>query len=245
MDAEVTGQALGVGPAGAGRALQWPPVQGHVGGPAGRRRACGFLHCAQAGGAADREPRREPRHAAEAAPGRAAGRRHSERGAQGWDRGAALRLGVRAGEGPSRQPRPLSTCPARGPDGGQKGGPDRLRHPALPRKQAAAPSARALSGGTTLGAHPARPGAVPRPPHPRTSCWRSALSTPPRGSRLFPAGRKTQGRALAMRPTRPRAPPGEQQARRTLPRRCAGQEGRGGAGTVAPLGGGDSQKGTG
>lgn len=168
MDAEVTGQALGVGPAGARRALQRPPVQGHVGGPAGRRRACGFLHCAQAGGAADREPRREPRHAAEAAPGRAAGRRHSERGAQGWDRGAALRLGVRAGEGPSRQPRPLSTCPARGPDWGTEGRP----RPPPPSSSASQASSRAQRVGPQRRDRPGGPPgqarrhpAAPAPPY--------------------------------------------------------------------------------
>lgn len=79
VDVEITGQDLGVGPAGAGRALRWPSVQGHVRGPARRRRACGFLHCAQAKGTAETGPQQDPPDT----PGRAAGCRHSERGAQG------------------------------------------------------------------------------------------------------------------------------------------------------------------
>lgn len=83
VDVQVTGQALGVGPSIAERALQWPSVQGHVGGPARGCRVCGFLHCTQAEGTAERGPQQEPQHAREVAPCRAASYRHSERGAQG------------------------------------------------------------------------------------------------------------------------------------------------------------------
>lgn len=119
---------------------------------------------------------------------------------------------VRAGKGPSCQARPLSTCPAtvltdprwevRGPDWGTEGKP-RLPLPAsCAWQQAAAPGTRPSAAGPPWGP----PGQAQPVLRPRTSCWRSALSTPPRGSRLFPAGRKTQGQALVTRLTRPRAP---------------------------------------